>query len=149
MSSAMLVLGLGGFMGTSSALAQATPLYTQCQGCHMPTGAGMPGVFPPLAGHVPEILAAPGGREVLIQILLYGLQGPITVKGARYSGVMPGYAHLRDEDVVALLNHISTQWGNTFPASQRAFTVQEVRAQRATRLTAAQVLEARNKLGLR
>ena len=132
-----------------SATAQASPLYAQCQGCHQPTGAGVPGVFPPLAGHVSEILEAKGGREVLIQVLLYGLQGQITIKGQRYSGVMPAYAQLKDEEIAALLNHISTQWGNKFPAGQKAFTAEEVKAQRAKPMTAAQVLEARNKLGLK
>lgn len=150
LSSAVVALGLGAYLlTTQNAAAQASPLYAQCQGCHQPTGAGIPGVFPPLAGHVPEILAAKGGREFLIQVLLYGLQGQITVKGQRYSGVMPAYAQLKDEDIVALLNHMSTQWGNKFPTGQQAFTVAEVRAQRAKTMTAAQVLEARNKLGLK
>ncbi|WP_412917783.1 c-type cytochrome [Meiothermus sp.] len=147
---AALVLGLGAhLLGAQNALAQATPLYAQCQGCHQANGAGIPGVFPPLAGHVPEILAVKGGREYLIQTLLYGLQGQITVKGNRYQGVMPAYAQLKDEEIAALLNHISTQWGNRFPPGQGPFTAAEVRAQRAKPMTAAQVLEARNKLGLK
>ncbi len=149
-SSALLLLGLGAYLfGAQSAVAQASPLYAQCQGCHQPTGAGVPGVFPPLAGHVPEILGAKGGREFLIQVLLYGLQGQITIKGAKYQGVMPAYAQLKDEDIAALLNHISTQWGNKFPDGQKAFTAAEVKAQRAKTMTAAQVLDARNKLGLK
>ncbi|ADD29619.1 cytochrome c class I [Meiothermus ruber DSM 1279] len=150
LSSAVVLLGLGAYLlSAQTAMAQASPLYAQCQGCHQPTGAGIPGVFPPLAGHVPEILAAKGGREYLIQVLLYGLQGQIAVKGTRYQGVMPAYAQLKDEDIAGLLNHISTQWGNKFPAGQQPFTAAEVRAQRAKTLTAAQVLEARNKLGLK
>ncbi len=150
LSSAVVALGLGAYLlTTQNAAAQASPLYAQCQGCHQPTGAGVPGVFPPLAGHVPEILEAKGGREVLIQIMLYGLQGQITIKGAKYQGVMPAYAQLKDGDIAALLNHISTQWGNKFPAGQKPFTDAEVKAQRAKTLTAAQVLEARNKLGLK
>nr|WP_233498294.1 cytochrome c [Meiothermus sp. QL-1] len=143
-------MGLGTYLfSAQTAVAQATPLYAQCQGCHQANGAGVPGVFPPLAGHIPEILAVRGGREYLIQVMLYGLQGPITIKGTRYQGVMPAYAQLKDEDIAALLNHISTQWGNRFPAGQQPFTAAEVRAQRAKTMTAAQVLEARNKLGLK
>nr|WP_297853566.1 cytochrome c [Meiothermus sp.] len=144
------MLALGAYLfGAQTAVAQASPLYAQCQGCHQPTGAGMPGVFPPLAGHVPEILAAKGGREYLIQVLLHGLQGQITVKGAKYQGAMPSYAQLKDEEIAGLLNHISTQWGNKFPAGQQPFTAAEVKAQRGKTMTAAQVLEARNKLGLK
>lgn len=146
LTSATLVLGLGVLQ---TAAAQASPLYAQCQGCHQPTGAGIPGVFPPLAGHVPKILAPKGGREFLIQVMLYGLQGQITVKGTKYQGAMPAFSQLKDEDIAALLNHISTQWGNKFPAGQQAFTAAEVKAQRAKTLTGAQVLEARNKLGLK
>ncbi|RDI95425.1 cytochrome c [Meiothermus sp. QL-1] len=150
LTSAALALGLGTYLfSAQTAVAQATPLYAQCQGCHQANGAGVPGVFPPLAGHIPEILAVRGGREYLIQVMLYGLQGPITIKGTRYQGVMPAYAQLKDEDIAALLNHISTQWGNRFPAGQQPFTAAEVRAQRAKTMTAAQVLEARNKLGLK
>jgi len=134
----------------SAAFAQNGPaLYQQCQGCHMATGMGIPRVFPPLAGHVPDILAAKNGRAWLIQMMLYGLSGEITVKGVKYNGVMPGYRQLSDGDMAALLNHISTQWGNRFPAGQRPFTAAEVRAQRAKTMTPAQVNAARRALGLR
>ena len=134
----------------SAALAQSGPtLYQQCQGCHQPTGAGIPGVFPPLAGHVPDILAAKGGREWLIKLLLWGMSGEISVKGAKYNGVMPGYKQLKDEEIAALLNHISTQWGNKLPAGQKPFTAAEVKAQRAKTMTPAEVNTARQSLGLK
>jgi mono/diheme cytochrome c family protein len=133
-----------------AAFAQSGPvLYQQCQGCHQPNGAGIPGVFPPLAGHVPDILAAKGGRPWLIQVLLWGMSGEIAVKGVKYNGVMPGYRQLGDAEIAALLNHISTQWGNKFPAGQKPFTPAEVRAQRAKTLTPAQVNTARKALGLK
>jgi len=134
----------------SIGFAQSGPtLYQQCQGCHQPTGAGIPGVFPPLAGHVPEILAAQGGRAWLIQVLLWGMSGEITVKGVKYNGVMPGYRQLGDAEIAALLNHISTQWGNKLPAGQKPFSATEVQAQRAKTMTAAQVNVARKALGLK
>jgi len=134
----------------SGVFAQSGPtLYQQCQGCHQPSGTGIPGVFPPLAGHVPDILAAKGGRAWLIQVLLWGMSGEITVKGTKYNGLMPAYRQLSDAEIAALLNHISTQWGNKFPAGQKPFTASEVRAQRAKTLTAAQVYAARRALGLK
>lgn len=134
----------------STAFAQSgSTLYQQCQGCHQPSGVGIPGVFPPLARHVPEILAAKGGRTWLIQLLLRGMSGEIVVKGARYSGVMPGYRQLSDAEIAALLNHISTQWGNKFPAGRKPFTAAEVKAQRSKTLTPAQVNAARKALGLK
>jgi len=81
--------------------------------------------------------------------LLYGLTGEISVKGAKYNGAMPAFGQLKDEDVAAVLNHISTSWGNKLPAGQKAFTAAEVKAQRAKPLTAAQVNTARKALGLK
>jgi mono/diheme cytochrome c family protein len=77
------------------------------------------------------------------------MSGEITVKGAKYNGVMPGYRQLSDAEIAALLNHISTQWGNKLPAGQKPFTAAEVKAQRAKTLTPAQVNTARKALGLK
>lgn len=141
------LIGAALFQG---ALAQnGATLYQQCAGCHQTTGQGVPGAFPPLAGHVPEILAAKGGRPYLIHVVLYGLQGQIRVKGQTYNGAMPGFAHLSDANVAAVLNHVSTSWGNKLPKGQKAFTAAEVKAQRAKKLTAQQVYQARQKLGLK
>ncbi|MER3555933.1 MAG: cytochrome C biogenesis protein CcsB, partial [Meiothermus sp.] len=76
-------------------------------------------------------------------------QGQIEVKGAKYSGAMPAWSQLSDADIAAVLNHISTQWGNKFPADQKAFTADEVKAQRGTKLTAQQVYANRQKIGLK
>jgi mono/diheme cytochrome c family protein len=135
---------LVGFMVASLGLAQSAT-YQQCQGCHQPTGKGIAGVFPPLAGHVPEILAAKGGRQWIIQLLLNGMNGPISVKGAAYNGAMAGYAGLSDVQIAEVLNYISSSWGNKNP---KPFTAAEVKAQRKP-LTPAQVNSARKALGLR
>lgn len=136
-------------LGLSASLAQGATVYQQCQGCHQPTGLGINAVFPPLAKHVPEILAAPTGRQWLIRLMLNGMTGAITVKGVKYNGAMPAYKQLSDQQLADVLNHISTQWGNKFPAGQRPFTPAEIKAQRATALTGAQVNQARAALGLK
>lgn len=142
-----LLIGTALVQGT---LAQnGATVYQQCAGCHQTTGQGIPGAFPPLAGHVPEILAAKGGRPYLIEVVLYGLQGQIRVKGQTYNGAMPGFAQLSDANVAAVLNHISTSWGNKLPKGQKAFTAAEVKAQRVKKLTAQQVYQTRQKLGLK
>jgi mono/diheme cytochrome c family protein len=131
---------------TQSAQQGAT-VFQQCQGCHQPNGTGIPGVFPPLAGHIPEVLAVKGGREYLINVLLYGLTGEISVKGQKYNGAMPAFgAQLKDDQIAAVLNYVSTSWGNKNP---KAFTTAEVTAQRANKLTSAQVYDLRKKLGLK
>src|SRR5215470_18341247 len=60
-----------------------------CGVCHQPTGLGVPGAFPPLAGHVAESFAQPNGRAYLVRVVLYGLSGSITVKGNTFTSVMP------------------------------------------------------------
>lgn len=79
---------------------------SNCSSCHGPSGGGMAGVFPPLAGHVAELAALDGGRELLIDTLLYGLQGPIAVAGSNYAGVMPAWPQLADEEIAAVLDHL-------------------------------------------
>ncbi|GLV47733.1 cytochrome c-552 [Thermus sp. LT1-2-5] len=143
----MVFLLLGGL-----ALAQAdgAKLYAQCAGCHQANGQGIPGAFPPLAGHVAEILAKQGGREYLIKVLLWGLQGQIEVKGMKYNGAMPAYNGLKDEEIAALLNHIATAWGDDKKVQGfKPFTPAEVKALRDKKLTPQQVLEERKKLGLK
>lgn len=143
-----LVLSLIIF-GLSAAMAQGATVYQQCQGCHQATGVGINGVFPPLAKHVPAILAAPGGRVWIVRLMLNGMVGEIVVNGAKYNGAMPAYKQLSDQQIADVLNHISTQWGNKFPANQKPFSAVEVKAQRATALTSAQVNKARAALGLK
>ncbi|HEU4740627.1 MAG TPA: cytochrome c [Meiothermus sp.] len=128
-----------------------SPVYQSCAGCHQASGAGIPGVFPPLAGHVPDILKAPGGREWIVQLLLNGMAGEIQVNGQKYNGAMPDFSQLNDQDIAAVLNHISTQWGNDklLPQGHQPFSTDEIKTARGQKLTPQQVLEARNKLGLK
>ena len=55
--------------------------YTNCDGCHQANGEGIAGVFPPLAGHLPEVVAVDGGKAYLVETLLWGLQGQIEIDG--------------------------------------------------------------------
>ncbi|MGY2895374.1 c-type cytochrome [Deinococcus sp. UYEF24] len=130
--------------GASLATAQSSPgLFTaNCASCHQTTGKGIPGAFPPLAGHFPAILAA-DGRKYTINVLLYGLNGAIKVNGKTYNGVMPGFAQLSDADLAALLNEVSTSWKNTLPDTQKPYTAGEVNAERASKKTPEQVHDLR------
>ena len=60
---------------------------SNCASCHGANGAGIAGVFPPLAGHAADLAALDGGRTYLIDALLYGLQGAIVIDGTTYDGV--------------------------------------------------------------
>lgn len=83
---------------TSVGAVDGASVYANCQPCHQQDGNGMAGVFPPLNNHVPEVLAAAGGREYLIDVLLYGVQGPITIASVKYDSVMPAWSQIGDAD---------------------------------------------------
>jgi nitrite reductase (NO-forming)/hydroxylamine reductase len=85
--------------------------YANCVACHLPAGTGLAGAFPPLAGS--DFLEGDRGR--VISTVLYGNEGPITVNGVQYDGVMPGFAYLSDDEVAAVVTYISRSWGNELP----------------------------------
>jgi len=141
------VLSLGAF----ALAASGQEIYAQCAGCHQATGQGVPGAFPPLAGQLPLIVAkGDAGRQYLVQVVLFGLQGSLTVQGKTYNGMMPPYGHLSDADVAAVLNYALNAWGNDklLPKEFKPLTAEEVKALRASKLTPQQVMENRKKLGL-
>lgn len=94
-----------------------------CQACHQASGQGLPGVFPPLAGS-PWVS---GNPDLLAQILLHGMTGPIEVLGATYNGAMPAFgAQLSNEEIAAVTSHVRSQWGNSAAPIQPA-TVADAR----------------------
>jgi len=80
-----------------------------CVACHQATGAGLPGVFPPLAGSE-WVLAA---DKVPVNILLHGITGKLTVKGTQYNGQMPAFQEkLGDGEIAAVLSYVRSNFGN-------------------------------------
>lgn len=103
-------------------------LYQQrCVTCHQANGEGLAGAFPPLVGSEYALAA---NVAVPIRIVLNGMQGPVTVKGVQYNGIMPpggaGIA-LSDEEAAAVLTYVRSTWGN----SASAITPQQVATERA------------------
>ncbi len=111
--------------GTPVALAQTTPAVqsvgadlgartytTYCTSCHQENGRGVIGAFPPLAGYAPNLLSQAMGRGYLIRVLLFGLEGAITVHDASFAGVMPAWNALDDSAIAAVLNYVVTAWDN-------------------------------------
>ena len=80
---------------------------TVCATCHQPDGRGMPGVFPPLA-HSDFLM---GNVDEPIRVLIEGRQGPITVNGKTYEGVMPDLS-LTDHDIASVLSYVRSNLGN-------------------------------------
>jgi mono/diheme cytochrome c family protein len=89
-------------------------IYTaRCVSCHQASGAGLPGVFPPLAGSE----WVNGDPKTLARIPLLGVNGSITVAGKSYNGAMPAFgAVLSDAEIAAVLSHIRSSFGNHTPA---------------------------------
>ena len=119
-----------------------------CGVCHRPNGLGVPGAFPPLAGHVAESFAQRNGREYLVRLVLFGLEGAIVVKGNTFDSAMPPWAQLGDDEIAAALDHVLTAWGNDklLPRDFVPLLPADVAAARAQRLTAAQVLALRHEI---
>lgn len=87
-------------------------IYAQvCGACHQPNGQGVPGAFPPLDGSA--YVKSPN-IERLASIMLYGLMGPIKVKGSSYAGAMPPQgAVLTNEELALALSYVRSSWSNT------------------------------------
>lgn len=99
-------------------------VYATCTACHQANGQGLPGAFPPLAGS--EWVT--GRADIPIAIVLHGLQGEITVKGAKYNSVMmPWGTTFNDQEIANVVTYIRSQWGNKAPAVTAA-DVAKVRA---------------------
>ena len=111
-------VGTAGTTGGSTTTGGTTPakagegasVYsTNCAGCHQPTGTGVAGNFPPLAGS--EWVT--GDKKKLIGVLLNGLNGKVTVKGQSYNNVMPPWkGTLTNKQIADVATYIRNAWGN-------------------------------------
>lgn len=95
-----------------------------CGTCHQRNGRGASGRFPPLA----NVSWVTGDKNLLISIVLKGMEGPIEVNNEQYNGTMPQHSFLSDEEVSTVLTYIRQNFGND--ASE--VTVAEVAAVRET-----------------
>lgn len=75
--------------------------------CHQVDGKGLAGSFPPLV----ETKWVMGDKEVLIDIVLNGLQGEIEVKGVKYNQIMAALPYLKDQEVADILTYVRDRWG--------------------------------------
>jgi mono/diheme cytochrome c family protein len=92
-----------------------------CVLCHQATGLGVPRVYPPLAGSEWVMGRDWRGDNHLVAIVLQGLQGPVQVDGSTFNNAMPGWSHLRDGEIAAVLTYIRSEWGNSAPAITEEF----------------------------
>ena len=78
-----------------------------CLQCHLDTGKGVSGVFPPLAQS--DYLL--NDLDLSIKGIKYGMSGPITVNGEQYNGVMQNQG-LDDVEIADVMNYVINSWGN-------------------------------------
>lgn len=80
-----------------------------CAVCHQLTGQGVPGVFPPLDGS--EYVLSEN-KYRMASIMIYGLMGPITVKGGQFANVMTPMGHLTNQELAAVATYVRSTWSN-------------------------------------
>lgn len=79
-----------------------------CRTCHQKNGMGDGNLFPPLVAS--EWVT--GASERLIQVVLHGMEGTISVAGKSYNNVMPKFDYLSDRQLADLLSYIRTGLNN-------------------------------------
>lgn len=106
----------------SAASTSGAAVYnSNCSSCHQPSGKGLAGAFPPLAGNA----VVTGDANKVIGIVKNGLHGVITVNGKTYNGQMPSWkTQLKPEDIASVVSYIRSSWGN----KASAVTVSQVNA---------------------
>ena len=120
-------------------VAEGQKVYmTVCFACHQPTGQGLPGMFPPLAGSDWVNAEKP---DRIIRFVLQGLTGPISVKGAPFTTpapIMPPQAQLSDRQIADAITFVRNSFGN----KASAVTAEQVAAIRASEKRATPWTEA-------
>ena len=95
---------------TKEYLQKGEQLYrSKCMNCHLQTGKGIPGFYPPLANS--DYLQKK--RDASLHMVKFGGSKPIKVNGKEYKGIMPA-AGLSDQDITVLFNYILNAWGNDY-----------------------------------
>ncbi|MFZ4115646.1 MAG: c-type cytochrome [Chthoniobacterales bacterium] len=127
-----LVAWNGGGSGAGAApidlRAIGKKVFTQtCIICHQETGLGIPGQYPPLVGSEWVLSQGWHGDNHLVKNVLYGMQGPVVVKGMPYNNAMAPWNQLSDQQIAGVLTYIRSEWGNNAPPITPEF-VAKVRA---------------------
>jgi mono/diheme cytochrome c family protein len=102
--------------GASAPPERGAQIYDQnCVPCHRENGAGVPGVYPSLAGSA----AALGDPVELAQWVLEQKR-PSSIPEGRYPTHMLAFGWLKDADAAALLTYVRSHFGNAAPPVDEA-----------------------------
>lgn len=118
---------------------------SNCASCHQADGSGIRGTFPPVAGHASH-LVVDIGRDYIVDLLLYGLQGEIEVDGVSYDGEMPAWTQLSDQQLADVANYIAIDWDEegVLPEEFAPYEPSEFEQARGQGLSANDVYQRRN-----
>jgi len=94
-------------------LAEGRVVYeANCMACHQTDGAGLSGVFPPLADNVNV-----QDTDYVVQVVTQGLQGELTIEGVAYNGIMPAFAALSEDQISSLVLYVQEGLGAPTPTT--------------------------------
>lgn len=74
-----------------------------CIECHQADGKGVKDTFPPSVGSE----WVKGHSDTILRSVLGGLSGPFEIDGQKFNGVMPGHAHVSDEEIANIANIVN------------------------------------------
>jgi mono/diheme cytochrome c family protein len=99
---------------TDPAMKGGAAIYAdECSACHTPKGAGVPGMFPALAGS-PAVQSE--DPTSLMRVVLAGTRS-VATDAAPTAPAMPAFGRaLDDREAAAVLTYIRNSWGNAAPA---------------------------------
>ncbi|MEP1489184.1 MAG: cytochrome c [Algibacter sp.] len=100
-------------------IVRGSEIYTDfCINCHMASGEGVDGTFPPLAKSDYLMLKRSGS----IKAVKFGQEGELMVNGKTYNSVMAPLG-LSNDEVADVMNYITNSWGNK---NDKMITIEEV-----------------------
>jgi mono/diheme cytochrome c family protein len=102
-------------------------VFAQCAACHLPSGQGIPGAFPPIADRIGRYAETDEGRAYLVGVISGGLIGSISIAGVDYSGAMPGLSGLLNDQAIGdVLNYVMQVLSTDSKRNVIAFSSAEV-----------------------
>jgi mono/diheme cytochrome c family protein len=93
-----------------------------CVPCHQQNGAGIPGVYPSLAGS-PVVVGDPAALALWV---IKG-QRPTTMPAGRYSTQMLSFGWMKPADAAALFTYLRSNFGNSAAPVDAATVAQALR----------------------
>ncbi len=94
---------------------------THCANCHQIDGAGLEGLYPPIA----EEYLTKNKLKVICGIK-YGIVDTLTIKGKQYSQPMPGNFNLEPLEIAEITTYIYNKWGKENKITDVSFVKEQL-----------------------